>query len=79
MWFLLKYRYNIKPTEKTSKVIIDAALGRTGSEMVVGIGVKVSQYFTVAHVKSRAFRLSMRVTHRISLDTLVGPLNAKHK
>ena len=50
-------------------VSIHGAIRATGSEMVVGIGVKVSQYFTIAHVKPRALRLSMRVTHGISQKT----------
>ena len=43
-------------------VSIHGAVRGTGSEMVLGIGIKVSQYFTIAHVNARA----LRVTHGIS-------------
>ena len=35
-------------------VNIYGAVRRTGSEMVGGIGVKVSQYFTIDHVNAHA-------------------------
>ena len=50
-------------------VSIHGVVRETGSEMVVGIGVKVSQDFTIAHVNTRA----LRVTRGISQETSCGP------
>ena len=43
-------------------VSIHGVVRGAGSEIVVVIGVKVSQYFTIAHINARA----LRVTHGIS-------------
>ena len=64
--FLLKCRYNIKSTEIHDaidfKVIIHGAVGVTGSEIVVGIGVKASQYFTIAHVNACALGVTRGIS-----------------
>ena len=69
------------PTEIYYKVdfnvSIHGTVGGTGSEMVVGIGVKISQYFIVAHVNTRALRYIMCIGY--IMKTLVGALTPLHK
>ena len=60
--FSFKIQYNIKSTEIYDtinfNVSIHVAVGGTGSEIVVGIGVKVSQYFTITNVNTHALGLN---------------------
>ena len=50
-------------------VSIHGTVGRTGSAVVVGIGVEVSQYFIIAHVNTCA----LKGTRGISTENPSGP------